>query len=77
MDYEIEVTKDTDGNAIRIEGFCYLKGWESMVSVISFNTLHGKWITGGSMCLPSDIEDAKRVHRCVMAAFKKLDEFDA
>lgn len=62
----IEISKN------RIEGFCNIPGWSGEQSVIVFSTIHGKWHTASSMCLPSDINSAVEVHKCVSAAFSEL-----
>lgn len=70
---EVIVKKDGKGRIHHIEGFCYAgkKDWKT--SVISFSCMHGVWITSSSMCLPSDIFDAKEVHETCKMAFNRLN----
>ncbi len=77
MKCDIEITKDTDGSAVRVEGICPIPGWRYPTSVISLNKMSGAWHVGSSMCLPSNISEARKIQDCVAAVFNALDDIGA
>ena len=63
-----------DENGRSIVGWCKLPGFNYEMDVIAFSNIHGVWIVSASRCLPSNFEAAEEVHRCVSAAFAKVNE---
>lgn len=70
----VEIERDRDGKAYRVIGLCNLPGWGAEKDVISFNLLLGIWRAGSSMCLPSNLTTAIKVHKTVAMAFEALDK---
>ncbi len=66
----IEVSNDGH----RIEGFCNHSSWSTEDCVIVFNKCPstGEWSVGSSRCLPSNLDDADIIQKCVSAAFEEL-----
>ncbi len=57
----------------RIEAVCSRsRGWD--FTVIAFAKRGDNWTCATSVCLPSNIEDARKIHAAMAEAFKCLDE---
>jgi hypothetical protein len=48
----------------------------SVTTAIAFHVVMGKWSVATSMCMPSDIEEAKAVKECFDIAFDALSSMN-
>jgi len=69
-----KIILDCEKNPTRIEGWCDIPGWDNRQNVIVFSMLYGEWHTASSMCFPSNIDSAIRVHKCISGAFDELSK---
>ena len=65
MAIKIEVVKNYDGSVTRIVGY-----FNNREIVTLSNQIFGKWHTGSSTCLPSDIAAAEEYVECMRQAFE-------
>lgn len=61
-------------NKTQVSGYCSHPSWKGEDLVIGFNKIYGKWSTGTSRCLPSDLESAKIILECMNKTFEKVLE---
>lgn len=60
----------------RIEASYKRKKYDSPITAIALHTVMGGWSVATSMCLPSNIEEAKAVKKCFDMAFNALDKIE-
>ncbi len=58
----------------KISGGMSVVGYVEKESIVSFHYYDGGWTTGGSSCLPSNIEKAKLYVECYSQAMAKVQE---
>jgi hypothetical protein len=60
----------------RIEARYKRNELDSPITAIAFGVIMGKWTVATSMCLPSNIEEAKTAKECFDLAFDALDKIE-
>ena len=65
MTIKIDVKENYDGSVTRIFGYV-----NNREIITLSNQIFGKWHTGSSTCLPSDISEAAEYVECMKQAFE-------
>jgi len=77
MTYQIDIQRNVNGEATKIEARCQVPAWSTPVVVINFLKLGSRWTVGTSTAFPSDVESAMMMHACQAEAFQTLEEIKA